>query len=64
MILGFSRIYALLDRVSALEEKIESGYSREHDKIVNVDARVKRLEEFCCSEIDDSKPPIKVRSVD
>ena len=63
MMIGFSRIYMLLDRVSALEVSIKSGYSREHDKIINVDARVRRLEEFCCSEVDNNTPPLQVERV-
>ena len=48
-------MYSLIERVDIVED-IQNTRSAEYiKKIDEIDYRVKRMEEFCCSEIDHYK---------
>jgi len=55
MLIAGYNMYSLIERVDIVED-IQNTRSAEYiKKIDEIDYRVKRIEEFCCSEIDHHK---------
>ena len=62
ILLGGYNLYSLIHRVDVLEYQSETEGKEAIKQLDNVDARVRRLEEFCCGEIVRYKEFIEKKS--
>jgi len=55
LLMGSFQMYSLIDRVATLEENGRTRGEAAILQLQEVDNRVKRLEEFCCGEVEKFK---------